>query len=168
LYQKELLFKCLTKGADMGFLSNLFGNSNSSPVSNVNTGNLQILMKQIKKDSNWFEFLKTSGSTLYIDKNSCYADDDGSLFFLWRDVFTQKGDVFYFTLVNFNKNNTQDFYVLKQITQISKGAEQYSFKEDKYSIGAEDATVQKIMACANSFANENNYREVPEYIDGLA
>lgn len=152
----------------MGFLSNLFGNSNSSPVSNVNTGNLQILMKQIKKGSNWFELLKTPGSNLYLDKASCYADEDGSLFFLWRDVFAQKGDVFYFTLVNFNKNNTQDFYVLKQITQINKGSEQYSFTEKKYSIDAEDATVQKIIACANKFANDNNYREVPEYVDGLA
>jgi len=151
----------------MGFLSNLFGNSNNPPVSNVNTGNLQILMKQIKKNSNWFELLKTASSTLYVDKASCYADEDGSLFFVWRDVYTQKGDVYYFTLVNFNKNNTQDFYVLKQITQISKGSEQYSFKEEKYSIGAEDATVQKIIACANGFANENNFREIPEYIDGL-
>ena len=57
--------------------------------------------------------------------------------------------------------------MLKQITQINKGSEQYSFREDSYSIGAEDATVQKIMDCANEFANDNNYREVPEYIYGL-
>lgn len=151
----------------MGFLSNLFGSTTSTSVSSKNTNNLQILMKQVKRNSNWFELLKTSSSLLYVDKSSCYADEDGSLFFIWRDVYVQKGDVFYFTLVNFNKNNTQDFYVLKQITQIKKDSEQYSFREDKYSIDADDATVQKIIACANKFANENNYREVPEYIDGL-
>lgn len=151
----------------MGFLSNLFGNSNNPPVSNVNAGSLQILMRQIKSNSNWFELLKSSSSTLSVDKASCYADEDGGLFFLWRDVYTQKGDDYYFTLVNLNTNNTQDFFVLKQISQITKGSEQYSFKEKRYSIGAEDATVQKIIACANGFANQSNFKEIPEYIDGL-
>lgn len=153
----------------MGFFSNLFGSSNQTQVSNINTGNLQILMKQIKKDSDWSELIKTSNSTLYIDKNSCYLDDDeDGLFFLWRDVFVQKGDVYYFSLVRFNGNNTQDFFVLKQISQVSKGAEQYSFKEEKYSIGSDDPTVQKIISTAKAFAHKNNYNEVPEYIDGLA
>jgi hypothetical protein len=68
----------------------------------------------------------------------------------------------------YNEDESQDFHVLKQINQITKGSEQYSFKEDRYSISAEDDTVQKIIECVYEFAYENNYREVPEYIDGLA
>jgi len=152
----------------MSFLSNLFGNSKSPDFINMQTGNLHILMKQIKSNSNWFELLKTTSSTLYVDKASCYADEDGSLFFVWRDVYTKKGDDYYFTLVNFNENNTQKFSVLKQVRQINKGSEQYNVREDKYTIGVEDASVQKIIACADGFANENNFREIPEYIDALS
>jgi len=153
----------------MGFFSNLFGNSNQPEVGNVIAGKLQILMRQIKKDSDWFELIKTNNSTLYIDKASCYIDDDGDgLFFLWRDVFTQKGDVYYFSVVRFNGNNTQDFYVLKQVSQLTKGAEQYSFKEEKYGIGSDDPTVKKIISTAKEFAVKNNFREVPEYVDCLA
>jgi hypothetical protein len=152
----------------MGIFSNLFGSSNQSQVSSINADSLQILMKQVKKNSIWFELHKTTKSTIYIDKASCYADENDSIFFVWRDVYPNKGDVYYFSLFIYNEDESQDFHVLKQINQITKGSEQYSFKEDRYSISAEDDTVQKIIECVYEFAYENNYREVPEYIDGLA
>ena len=152
----------------MGFLSNLFGNSNNSPINNASVGNLQILLKHIKKDSSWVSLIEYPTSSLYVDKVSCYVEDDGSLFFLWRDVHAEAGDVFYFTLVKFNIDNTQLFYVLKQIKQIKKGSEQYNFQEDGYSINSEDANVQKIIACAKGFAYENSFKEPPEYVDGLS
>lgn len=159
----------LDKGVHMGIFSNLFGSSSQSQVSNINTRSLQILMRQIKKNSNWVELMKTNNSTLYIDKASCYLDDEGDgLFFLWRDIFANKGDVFYFTIVRFNDDESQDFYVLKQISQVSKGSEQYSFKEERYSMDSEDPTVIEIYSSAFEFAEENNFREAPEYIDGLA
>ena len=149
----------------MGFLNNIFGGTTEQISSNVNSSQLQILMKQVKKYSNWTELLQTETSTLSIDKVSCYIDQHGVLFFLWRDIFKQKGDTFYFSLFD-KKDNT--FYVLKQITQIVKGKEDYSFKEEAYSIEANDPSIQKIINFVNSAANLNSYREPPMYIDGLA
>jgi hypothetical protein len=122
-------------------------------------------MKQVKKDSNWTDLLQTKNSTLSIDKASCYIDQHGVLFFLWRDVFTQKGDTYHFSLFD-KKDNT--FYVLKQIEQLAKGKESYSFNEEAYSIEASDPSIQKIINFVNSAANVNSYREPPTYIDGLA
>lgn len=149
----------------MGFLNNLLGGGSKPQIPKVNTGKLQILMKQVKKDSNWANLFKTSSSTLSIDKASCYIDQHGVLFFLWKDVYPQKGDTYYFSLFDKKDNG---FFVLKQISQVSKGVENYSFKEDAYSIEANDPSIQKIISFVGKEAKENNYREPPMYIDGLA
>ena len=153
----------------MGFLNNLFGKSNITPISNVEKTKFQLLMKQIKKNSNWVEMFKISNSTLFIDQNSCYVDQDGSIFFLWRDVYIDKGDVYYFTVVNFDDDAPKDFYVLKQLTQVVKGGEDYSVRENKYTMGIDDSSVQDIIEQVLLITFENDYDELemPEYINGL-
>ncbi len=152
----------------MGFFQNLFGGSKSSSTTSNVSGKLQILMKQVKVGSKWTDLFATPNSTLSVDQASCYADEDGSLFFLWRDVYPSKGDQYYFSLVNFKSDGTQEFFVLKQIGQLSKGKENYSFTSDStYSIDSDDASIQKIISFVNKTAKSNGYREAPSYIDGL-
>jgi hypothetical protein len=144
----------------MGFFSSLFG-TNQSQTSNSDASlKLEVLIRQIKEISSWSELFKTNSSTISVDDSSCHILKNGEIFFIWRDVYPQKGDTYYFTYVN----ASGDFLVLKTMKQIEKGKEMYSLNEDSYYIDSVDESVKKIISHVKQITERNNCRLAPDYV----